>query len=758
MSWREQFPVLVIDPEWTERSAGAAMIHALKTQLEQRHDGVLVADSAAAGAGMIQAHPEIAAVVINGDIDGAAASGPLEALIARIRARNTDVPIFLCTDKVALQSISIEALRHVRGYFWKLEDTPTFIAGHVAEAASEYLDRLLPPFFAQLVRYGEEYKYSWHTPGHSGGVAFLKSPVGRAFFEYFGENVLRSDLSVSVPELGSLLEHSGVVGEAEREAARTFGADRTYFVTNGTSTANKIVWHANVARGDVVLVDRNCHKSILHAIVMTGAIPVYLPTTRNAYGIIGPIPRAELTAERIAQRLAEHPLVPEGCRHARLAVITNSTYDGLCYDVDALRATLAGSVDVLHFDEAWFAYARFHPFYAGRFGMAEGAAQPGAPATFTTQSTHKLLAAFSQASMVHVRASDAQPHDAERFNEAFMMHTSTSPQYGIIASLDVASRMMRGANGRALVEDTLDEAMAFRERFARVTDELETPDWWFRLWQPPTAVGTRQDSGTAEPATTPAPEAWLVRHEASWHGFEVLASGHVMLDPIKVTILTPGIGSDGALADWGIPAAVVARFLWTRGLVVEKTGLYSFLVLFSIGITRGKWGSLLAELFEFKALFDANAAVEDVFPALYAENASVYAGLGLRDLCRRMHDLIAQHHALRLMQDIYTTIPTAVMTPADAYDALVRGHVDNVPIDALAGRVAAVMVVPYPPGIPLIMPGERFGTDDRSVAAYLEFCRDTETACPGFASEVHGLSIAQSAAGTTYTIPCIRMD
>ncbi len=707
---------------------------------------------------MIQAHPEIAAVVINGDIDGAAASGPLEDLIARVRARNTDVPIFLCTDKVALRSISIEALRHVRGYFWKLEDTPTFIAGHVAEAASEYLDRLLPPFFAQLVRYGEEYKYSWHTPGHSGGVAFLKSPVGRAFFEYFGENVLRSDLSVSVPELGSLLEHSGVVGDAEREAARTFGADRTYFVTNGTSTANKIVWHANVARGDVVLVDRNCHKSILHAIVMTGAVPIYLPTTRNVYGIIGPIPRAELTAERIAERLAEHPLVPEGCRHARLAVITNCTYDGLCYDVDALRATLAGSVDVLHFDEAWFAYARFHPFYAGRFGMSEGMMQPGEPATFTTQSTHKLLAAFSQASMVHVRESDAQPHDAERFNEAFMMHTSTSPQYGIIASLDVASRMMRGAGGRALVDDTLDEAMAFRGRFAQVTDELAANDWWFRLWQPPAAVDAVEGSDPRESATTPTPESWLVRHEASWHGFEVLASGHVMLDPIKVTILTPGIGSDGVPADWGIPAAIVARFLWARGLVVEKTGLYSFLVLFSIGITRGKWGSLLAELFEFKALFDANAPVEDVFPALYAENASVYAGLGLRDLCQRMHDLIGQHDALRLMQDIYTTIPTAVMTPADAYDALVRGHVENVPIDALAGRVAAVMVVPYPPGIPLIMPGERFGTDDRAIETYLGFCRATESACPGFASEVHGLSIVESETVAGYTIPCIRVD
>ncbi|AWN17165.1 Orn/Lys/Arg decarboxylase N-terminal domain-containing protein [Salinisphaera sp. LB1] len=758
MSWRQHFPILIIDPEWRETGAGGQMVHALKTRLEEGLHTVLHAASAADGAALIQAHPEVSTVVINGDIDGVASSGPLETLIERVRARNAEVPIFLCTDKVALKSISIEALRHVRGYFWKLEDTPTFIAGHIEEAASEYLDRLLPPFFAELVRYGEQYKYSWHTPGHSGGVAFLKSPVGRAFFEYFGENVLRSDLSVSVPELGSLLEHSGVVGDAEREAAETFGADRTYFVTNGTSTANKIVWHANVARGDVVLVDRNCHKSILHAIVMTGAIPIYLPTTRNAYGIIGPIPRAELTAERIAERLAAHPLVPAGQTHARLAVITNSTYDGLCYDVDALRETLAGTVDVLHFDEAWFAYARFHPFYAGRFGMADGAARPGQPATFATQSTHKLLAAFSQASMVHVRETDEHPHDAERFNEAFMMHTSTSPQYGIIASLDVASRMMRGPGGQALIDDMLNEALAFRERFAQVAGELSGQDWWFQLWQSPAAMAEPGPTAAGNPAQTLAPADWWVRHGEDWHGFDVLASGHVMLDPIKLTILTPGIGADGVSGGWGIPAAVVARFLWSRGLVVEKTGLYSFLVLFSIGVTRGKWGSLLAELFEFKALFDTNAPVAQVFPALYAKHESVYAGLGLRDLCQRMHELIARRGALRLMQDIYTTIPDAATTPAEAYDALVRRRVDNVPIDALEGRIAAVMLVPYPPGIPLIMPGERFGSAERAIETYLEFCRATEVGFPGFAGEVHGLSIAESDDGPRYSVPCICMD
>ncbi|MDA3921601.1 MAG: hypothetical protein PF501_13115 [Salinisphaera sp.] len=751
--WRKHFPILIIDPEWSENGVGSQMIHALASRLIELGHEVLSAQSTPDREALIQAHSNASAVIINADIDTKSDRHPAEYLIARIRSRNSDVPIFLCTDKLALAQVSIEALRHVRGYFWKQEDTPAFIAGHIDEAVTEYLDRLLPPFFSELVKYSGEYKYSWHTPGHSGGVAFLKSPVGQAYFQFFGENMLRADLSVSVPELGSLLEHSGVIGDAEREAARTFGADRTYFVTNGTSTANKIVWHANVTRGDAVLVDRNCHKSILHAIIMTGAVPVYLPTTRNAYGIIGPIPKAELAPARIAQRLAEHPLLDGRLARARLAVMTNSTYDGLAYDVHAVSETLADTVNVLHFDEAWFAYARFHPFYSGRFGMSATADRAGHPTIFATQSTHKLLAALSQASMVHVRESDKQPLDADRFNEAFMMHTSTSPQYGIIASLDVASRMMAGAAGQALIEDVLDEALLFRRRFAQVSTELPANDWWFSLWQPPVAGNPADTHGGEYDASDP--RAWLLTPAAKWHGFDIADSGYALLDPTKVTVLTPGVNDNGGVADWGIPAAIVARFLWNRGLVVEKTGLYSFLILFSIGVTKGKWGSLLAELFEFKSLFDANAPLEQVFPALSREHPGGYAGLGLADLCRQMHQLITRFDALRLMRDVYTEIPEPTMTPAAAYEQLVRGQVEAIDIDALDGRTAAVMVVPYPPGIPLIMPGERFNSQNHAIRDYLAFCQGSVNAFPGFGSEVHGVATATDTDHNAYTVSCV---
>jgi len=297
-------------------------------------------------------YPDIACVLLDWDLqpESAASAGPVE-MIRTIRKRNRDLPIFLFTSKLAVNEIPLEVIRSIDGYFWKLDNTPRFIAGRIEDVTGDYLDKLLPAFFGELVRYTQEYKYAWHTPGHTGGIAFLKSPVGKLFFRFYGENTLRSDLSVSVPELGSLLEHTGVVGAAESDAARIFGADRTYFLTNGTSTSNKVVFSGCVQPGDIVLVDRNCHKSVMYAIIMTGAIPVYLIPTRNPYGIIGPIHAAEFDPAVIQKKCADHPLIADAGRTPRLAVVTNSTYDGLCYDVEAIIEKLTGTVGVLLFDD-----------------------------------------------------------------------------------------------------------------------------------------------------------------------------------------------------------------------------------------------------------------------------------------------------------------------------------------------------------------------------------------------------------------------
>ncbi len=755
MDLLQSFPVLLVDDELNDDTAAGRATRGLVDHL--RADGMQVITATGLGDAqqIIASTATLSGVLIDWDTHQAGNGEPsdagaavasatrTEAMIDSLRAEHPTLPIFVLADHSSVEELPRDVMRQVNGYVWKLEDTPSFVASRVEEARREYLEPLLPPFFDALVRFTQEGRYSWHTPGHSRGVAFLKTAVGSAFYDFFGESTLRSDLSVSVGELGSLMEHSGPVGEAETQAARIFGADRTMFVTNGTSTANKIVFHSCVRHGDVVLVDRNCHKTIMHAIVMTGAIPVYLHPARNAYGIIGPIPPSELTAQAIQASLDAHPLVAESTATARLAVVTNSTYDGLCYDATAVLRALGDSSPRVLFDEAWFAYAHFHPLYAKRHAMGIKR-RPGQPATFATQSTHKLLTAFSQASMVHLHDSDGLL-SATALEEAFMMHTSTSPQYGIIASLDVASRMMDGPQGTALIDDTIDQALAFRRELAAAADDCAPDDWCFRAWQPDGAA-----QGT--PTEQREPERWVLRDGQAWHGYQHIGDGHVMLDPIKVTILTPGISPEGELQQRGIPAALVSRFLDERGIVIEKTGAYSFLVLFSLGITHGKAGTLLAELFDFKRLYDRDAPLTEALPRLVSEHPERYEKMTLRALADELQSAMRKSDMTELTEGMYAQLPDPVITPAAAYQQLVNGTIDMVAIDDLAGRVSAAMIVPYPPGIPVIMPGERFPAADSSLLRYLATSQELDARFPAFETEIHGIHLDSD---RSYRLPCI---
>ncbi|MWV16931.1 lysine decarboxylase [Pseudomonas sp. L-22-4S-12] len=740
-----KFPVLIVHRDIKADTVAGERVRAIAQELSQ--DGFTILSTASSAEGRIVAstHHGLACILVAAE--GAGENRHLlqdmVELIRIARVRAPQLPIFALGEQVTIENAPAEAmadLNHLRGILYLYEDTVSFLARQVARAAHNYLDGLLPPFFKALVQHTEQSNYSWHTPGHGGGVAYRKSPVGQAFHQFFGENTLRSDLSVSVPELGSLLDHTGPLAEAEARAARNFGADHTFFVINGTSTANKIVWHSMVGRDDLVLVDRNCHKSILHSIIMTGAIPLYLCPERNELGIIGPIPLSEFSKESIQAKIDASPLAKGRAPKVKLAVVTNSTYDGLCYNAELIKRTLADSVEVLHFDEAWYAYAAFHEFYAGRYGMGTECGEK-TPLVFTTHSTHKLLAAFSQASMIHVQDGGARQLDRERFNEAFMMHISTSPQYGIIASLDVASAMMEGPAGRSLIQETFDEALSFRRALANLRQNLKAEDWWFSIWQPPQAEGAQTGD-------------WLLQPNAAWHGFGEIAEDYVLLDPIKVTLVMPGLSAEGVLAESGIPAAVVSKFLWERGLVVEKTGLYSFLVLFSMGITKGKWSTLLTELLEFKRLYDANVALVDALPSLAREQAARYAGMGLRDLCEQLHACYRENATAKALKRMYTVLPQVAIKPADAYNQLVRGEVEAVPIEQLEGRIAAVMLVPYPPGIPLIMPGERFTSETRSIIDYLQFARTFDQQFPGFDADVHGL---QKQEDGQYAVDCLKL-
>ncbi len=754
---RDNLRVLLQDHALASPTAMGRAARGLVREMRALDVTVVESEDSDDAAAIIATDPGFDAVLLDWDADDEhleRAQGLVEA--SRLR---TACPIFLLADLGALASVPLDVIEQVDDFIWLLEDTPDFIAGRVAGAARRYRDELLPPMFAALAAFAGTYEYSWHTPGHAGGTAFLKSPVGRAFFEFFGEPMFRSDLSISVAELGSLLDHSGPIGASERHAAKVFGADRTYTVTNGTSTSNRIVLGATVTAGDVVLCDRNCHKSIEHGLTLTGGIPVYLMPTRNRYGIIGPIPPAHLTEQAIARSLAAHAL--RGTVKApALAVITNSTYDGLCYRVPRIEALLGPTVDRILFDEAWYAYARFNPLYRERFAMHDVHA-PDGPTVFATQSTHKLLAALSQASFIHVR-DGRRPVEHERFNESFMMHSSTSPQYVMIASNDVSAAMMAGAGGRQRTDETIREAVAFRTTMARLDRQLaEQDEWFFHVWQPETVLdpanGTRQRFEDAGGLLSSEPAAWVLHPGETWHGFDArgdgaLEDGYCMLDPIKVTLLTPGIAQDGSLEPTGIPAPIVTAYLDRQCIVVEKTGDFTLLFLFSMGVTKGKWGTLLTALLDFKKQYDANAPLEDVLPSLLEAHPDAYRGQGLRDLATDMFEFGRQAGTTNLLDAAYAALPPPVYSPADAYRRLVRGEVERVPLAAAAGRVAATGIVPYPPGIPLLMPGERFGQADEPQLAYLLALQAFDRRFPGFGHETHGVEVVAG----EYRLLCIR--
>jgi arginine decarboxylase len=747
MDFVKAFPIAIIDEDYESKHAAGIGMRQLAAALEKEGFRVVAGVSYADAQRLVEVFNSESCWIVS--VDGAEDSPEqwriLEEVLAAKRRRNDRLPIFLFGDERTAEMVPASVLKHANAFMQMFEDSPEFLARVIARAANLYLERLPPPMFKALMDYTLHASYSWHTPGHGGGVAYRKSPVGNMFYQFFGENTLRSDVSVSVGLLGSLLDHTGPIAEGERNAARIFGADETLFVVGGTSTSNKIVWHGMVTKGDLVLCDRNCHKSILHSLIMTGATPIYLVPSRNGLGIIGPISKDQFTPDSIRKKVAASPFAKETSGKVRLMVMTNSTYDGLCYNIDAIKESLGNSVEVLHFDEAWYAYANFHEFYDGYHGISSTHPERSPHAiTFATQSTHKLLAALSQASMIHVQHAENKRLDMAHFNDAFMMHTSTSPQYGIIASCDVAAAMMEQPAGRALVQETIDEALSFRRAMAGVQKELKG-SWWFEVWQPkPTTAQKMEERGH-----------WVLQPDDKWHGFTGLAENHALVDPIKVTILTPGLSADGTMQEHGIPASVVTKFLSSRRIEIEKTGLYSFLVLFSMGITKGKWSTLITELLNFKDLYDSNAPLKRVLPALVEAHPEAYAKMGLQDLCEQVHKIYLDDNVPKAQRDMYTALPEMAMLPADTYANLVRGNVESVEIDNLMGRTLAVMVVPYPPGIPLIMPGERLTAATKSIHDYLLYAREFDRRFPGFETDIHGLRFESTADGRRYLVDCI---
>ena len=757
-----RFPIVIIDEDFRSENTSGLGIRALADAIEREGFEVLGVTSYGDLSQFAQQQSRASAFILSID-DEEFTPGPdldpavlnLRKFIEEVRWKNADVPIYVYGETKTSRHLPNGILRELHGFIHMFEDTPEFVARHIIREAKSYLEGVQPPFFKALLDYAEDGSYSWHCPGHSGGVAFLKSPVGQMYHQFYGENMLRADVCNAVEELGQLLDHNGAIGESERNAARIFNADHCFFVTNGTSTSNKMVWHHTVAPGDVVVVDRNCHKSNLHSIIMTGAIPVFLKPTRNHFGIIGPIPKSEFEPAAIRAKIKANPLlkgVDAKTVKPRILTLTQSTYDGVLYNTETIKKMLDGYVENLHFDEAWLPHAAFHPFYGMYHAMGKNRVRPKEAVVYSTQSIHKLLAGISQASHVLVQDSQNVKLDKHLFNEAYLMHTSTSPQYSIIASCDVAAAMMEPPGGTALVEESIAEALDFRRSMRKVDEEYGS-DWWFKVWGPEVEA----EEGIGEAAN------WIIKAEsksakanakANWHGFGPLAAGFNMLDPIKSTIVTPGLDLNGKFAKTGIPAAIVSKFLAEHGVVVEKTGLYSFFIMFTIGITKGRWNTLLTALQQFKDDYDRNAPLWRILPEFCAAHPK-YERMGLRDLCQSIHQAYAEGDIARLTTDMYLSNLQPAMTPTDAYACIAQRRTERVAIDDLEGRITTSLLTPYPPGIPLLIPGERF---NRKIVDYLKFTRAFNDKFPGFATDVHGLvhEVDEATGRGAYFVDCVR--
>ncbi|WP_342780940.1 Orn/Lys/Arg decarboxylase N-terminal domain-containing protein [Nitrospirillum amazonense] len=694
--------------------------------------------------------------------------GKTAALINLMRRRGLDMPIVILVRRKRLEDIPVEVLDFIDGYIFLSEETPEFIARNLISRLKKYADTLKTPFFGALVDYAEEGNQLWTCPGHNGGIFYSRSPIGQIFVEHLGEAVFRDDLDNSVIELGDLLTHEGPALRAQKEAAAIFGAEKTYFVLNGTSSSNKVVLGALVAEGDLVLFDRNNHKAAHHgALLISGGIPIYLETDRNCYGMIGPIQSQALDEAAIREKIRLNPHVsdPEAWkkpRPFRVAVIEQCTYDGTIYSAEMILNRIGHLCEYILFDEAWAGFMKFHPLYAGRFAMGLKDLGEDAPGIIATQSTHKQLASFSQASQIHVRDRHIKGQkrrvEHRRFNESFLQHASTSPFYPLFASLDVGAQMMKGRSGTILWDDTVRLGIELRKKLRALRREYEQKEtdparrWFFEPFIPdvvsPPGSGPEETAhevpweslSTDELATNA--RYWSFSPGETWHGFSHVTEGLAMTDPNKLIILTPGFDRrTGTYSDHGIPAPVVAQYLRENRVVPEKNDLNSLLFLLTPGVESSKAGTLLSALAAFKRLHDDNALLDDVMPRFVTRWPQRYRGVRLRDLCAQMHAFYRDINVSALQQKQFAPehLPEMVVPPHEAARSLVRNKVDYLPLSEIDGRIATTLFLVYPPGIATIVPGERLDARAKPMLDYLKMFEQSANLFPGFENEVQGL-------------------
>ena len=665
-----------------------------------------------------------AAVVSDKDVD----------IINAIDETKFGIPIFVFSEDREEPDEEMNELVYRWVY---VKDLNTGIVDNEIEAAAEQYEwRVLPPFFETLSNYMELKNQQFNCPGHQGGQYFRKHPAGRYLYDFYGEMIFRSDICNADVALGDLLIHEGPAEEALKNAAKVFHSDNTFFVMNGTSTSNIIVGTALVAPGDLVLFDRNNHKSIYDAtMIQSGGTPIYLETSRNPFGFIGGIDDRCFDEAYLRERIAK--VAPEKAkaeRPFRLAVIQLGTYDGTIYNARQVVDRIGHLCDYILFDSAWVGYEQFIPMMKNCSPLLLELG-PDDPGIFVTQSVHKQQAGFSQSSYIHKKDSHIKGQkrylNFKRFNNSYRAHSSTSPFYPIFAALDVNARMQDRAAGRKMWADCVEMGVEARKSIFRNCK-------LFRPFVPPVVNGRPwQEHDTKEIANNI--EFFKFIPGEKWHSFEGYGPEQYFVDPNKLMLTTPGIDVEtGEYEDFGIPATILASYLRDNRIIPEKNDFNSILFLMTPAETKPKLDSLVAQLKRFEKLVAENASVSRVIPYLYSVNQDRYRGVGIRDLCREMHDFYKERNAKEYQRRLFreATFPEVAMSPYDAGKEMIRNHVKLMPLEELEGQIAMEGALPYPPGIFCVAPGERWSKD---AVEYFKILEEGINRFPGFAPEIHGV-------------------
>jgi ornithine decarboxylase len=704
-------------------------------------------------------------ILVDGDRRDAA-----RKLAQAVRAIGFKTPLWALADSHKISDMAvIGGVGEVDGYIYLGQQTPSFFAKQVLANLVDYGMSLLPPFFGGMMAYDADANVSFACPGHQGGEFYRKSPAGQLFFKHFGEQIFRNDLCNADVDLGDLLIHVGAAVEAQRHAAKVFGADRTYFILNGTSSSNKLVTNATLRRGDLVLFDRNNHKSLHQgALVQAGATPIFLPTARNPFGMIGPVDWDAWDEKYLREQIRLNPQVKDKDRHKaerpfRLACIQLATYDGTVYNVRKVMEKIGHLCDYVLWDEAWIGYNAFHPLFKDHSPMRLENLGPNMPGLYSTQSVHKQGAGFSQASQIHKRDEHIKGQrrfiEHKRFNESFLMQSSTSPFYPLFAALDVNAKIHEGKAGEMLwdrcIELGIEARKKIREfcRYYAKTGKGAEEQWFFDPFVPDVVniknseftkdVGNKAWEEIPTDVIKREQQCWTFDPESTWHGYQGGAKDYAMVDPNKLMLLTPGIDrKTGAYLDFGVPATVLANFLREQRIVPEKCDLNSILFLMTPAEDESKLNTLISKLVKFKNLWDQDAPLGEVLPTLYAQNSKRYANYSIRKTCKEMHDYYRKANVKELQKKCFraSSFPELAMSSKDAYEKLVANEVDYVPLDAnIKGRIAATLALIYPPGIGVIVPGERWDDRAQPMLDYFLTFEESFNRFPGFNYEVQGV-------------------